>query len=325
MGPTSSSPWYNGRSVLVTGGAGFIGSHLVSLLSSGGAHVFVLDNRTDTPWSNLNDHEIRYTRMEGDVRDSATIEHVFRTCSPAIVFHLAANASVPNSVENPRYDFETNALGTFNVLEATRLIAPHARVVFASSGAVYGEPGRAAITEETPTKPISPYGASKLAGELHCRVYAETYSLNVIIGRIFNSFGPRMPRFVVLDFLRKLTQSSEVLEILGSGRQTRDFTYVSDTVAGLLLLAERGERGAAYNIASGVSHSVTQLARQLLQLRGLTSTTELRFTGDSWAGDAQHWEVCLDKIRTLGYTPRFSLGDGLAEVVSWFSKQEVAA
>lgn len=312
---------FKGRTILVTGGAGFIGSHLVVELVTGGAEVSVLDHCADAPWPNLREHGDRYRRIVGDVRRVSDLEAALRMTQPEYVFHLAANASVPTSVDNPRLDFETNSLGTFNLLDAVRREAPQARVVFASSGAVYGEPGREKITELTELKPISPYGASKLGGEIECRLFAELFSIDVIIGRIFNSFGPRMPRFVVLDFLKKLERSPDELEILGSGEQTRDFTFVQDTVAGLLTLALSGQRGAAYNVASGESYSVTDLARVLLEARGLSGRTKLRYTGGSWAGDAQYWAVSIDKLRGLGYEPRFKLGDGLAEVVRWFEKR----
>jgi UDP-glucose 4-epimerase len=322
MKPPLIFPWYRGHSVLVTGGAGFIGSHLVTALTKSGARATVFDNCTDAPWPNLRHIEGEYIRIEGDVRDPSSVKGALEFAKPTVIFHLAANASVPYSVEDPRHDFETNTVGTFNVLEGARQARQNARLVFASSAAVYGEPGRELMTEETRLCPISPYGASKLGGEIECRLYAELFSTDVVIGRIFNSFGPRMPRFVVLDFLRKLSDRQDVLEILGTGMQTRDFTYVLDTVAGLLTLGQQGIRGEAYNIASGSSHSVTDLAHQLLAILDLSQQTKLRYSGDSWAGDAQYWAVSIDKLKQLGYRPQFNLGDGLSEVVAWFNHRE---
>jgi UDP-glucose 4-epimerase len=313
---------YRGRSVLVTGGAGFIGSHLVDALLGLGANVSVVDNLTTKSWLNLSAQERRYIRFGGDVRSRDDVDRFIVEAEPSIIFHLAANASVPISVEDPSLDFTSNALGTFNVLDSVRRLSPKTRVIFASSAAVYGEPGRERITEATALAPISPYGASKLCGEVECRLYAQIFSIDAVIGRIFNSYGPRMPRFVVLDFLRKLDRRTDVLEILGSGGQTRDFTYVGDTVAGLLVLGERGKRGEAYNIASGVSHSVTELAHHLLEIVGLKAKTALAFTGGSWAGDAQYWAVNISKLQELGFSPRYSLGQGLTHVVEWYRDRE---
>jgi nucleoside-diphosphate-sugar epimerase len=149
-------------------------------------------------------------------------------------------------------------------------------------------------------------------------MFHAVYGMEVVIARIFNTYGPGMPRFVVLDFLKKLRTNDQVLEILGDGGQLRDFNYVEDTVAGLMLLALRGDSGASYNIASGGSHTVTDVAMMILKLRGLDEQTELRFTGKSWPGDAQRWIVDITRARSIGYAPKVSLNDGLARVVTWF-------
>lgn len=306
------------RRVLVTGGAGFIGSHLVDALVAEGARVVVVDNLQAGGWANLDEKARQATRETGDVRDASALQRIVNQYQPEFVFHLAANASVPGSVADPAYDFQTNCGGTFALLDVLRRLSPCPTVVLASSGAVYGEPRHLPITETDPLCPISPYGASKLAAEVESRMFVEVYGLPVVLARIFNSYGPRMPRFVVLDFLRKLRDTPGCLEILGSGKQVRDFTYVGDTVAGLLLLALRGAAGEAYNIASGVPHSVTDLALALLRILGLEGKTEIRYSGASWVGDAQRWEVDVSKLRDLGYRPRTDLETGLKQVVGWF-------
>jgi len=315
-----SENWFEKKSVLVTGGAGFIGSHLTEALVRSEARVTVLDNLKAGTWSNLKRVMPSVRPIEGDVRDYRVVEHVLRKDLPHVVFHLAANASVPGSVDDPRYDFETNCGGTFVLLDSLRQFTPAARVVFASSAAVYGEPCRFPIVEATPLQPISPYGANKVSAEVQCQTFMKVYGTQVIIGRLFNTYGPRMPRFVVLDVLRKLRRNPECLEILGNGQQVRDFSYVSDVIGGLMMLAERGKPGEAYNIASGTSCSVTRLARLLLEILGLQGRTRLVYTGESWKGDAQHWEVDISKIRTLGYEPRMNLREGLESVVAWFER-----
>ena len=314
----SSIMAFAGTSVLVTGGCGFIGSHLVERLVAANAQVTVLDNLQAGLWSNLQAVTARVRTIEGDIRDQTKVRVLVEEMRPRFVFHLAANASVPGSVQNPVYDFEANAAGTFVVLNALREADCCEKVVVVSSGAVYGEPASFPITESDPLRPISPYGASKLNTEVTARMFQQVYAAPSVIARLFNCYGPRMARFVVLDFLRKLNARPERLEVLGTGRQVRDFTFVSDTVEGLLLLAVSGVPGEAYNISSGVNYSVTQLAKQLIEISGLTATTEIAYTGSSWVGDAQRWEVSIEKLRRLGYKPCVELTEGLQKTREWF-------
>lgn len=313
---TASAEWH-GRNVLVTGGAGFIGSHVAGTLSEAGANVTILDNLQAGSRDNVADYSGSLALREGDVRDENLVSKILRETRPSHVLHLAANASVPGSVENPVYDFRSNCVGTFVVLDAVRTVCPETRVVVASSGAVYGEPSEFPLTEDSPVAPISPYGASKLGAEVESRIYQSVYGLPVVIGRIFNTYGIRMPRFVVFDFLKKLQADPSRLEILGSGQQVRDLNDVSDTVNGLLTLATAGVPGEAYNIASGSSCTVTEIAERLLRVLQLEGTS-LHYTGESWSGDAQHWEVDVTKLRALGYEPGVPLDDGLARVAAWF-------
>jgi UDP-glucose 4-epimerase len=307
-----------GSRVLVTGGCGFIGSHLVEQLVAHGATVWVLDNlQAGTP-TNLAAVKSQVTLVIGDVRDPNCVKRVVALSCPDYVFHLAANASVPGSVEDPAYDFETNTAGTFALCDALRCGSRDAKVILASSGAVYGEPSVFPILEAHAEAPISPYGASKACAETLARMFYQVYGLSVIIARIFNTYGPRMARFVILDFLRKLNNNRDVLEVLGNGQQTRDFTYVTDTVQGLLLLSEHGSPAESYNLSSGCSVTVTQLANMVIATVGLTGQTHIAYTGSSWPGDAQRWVVSIEKLRRLGYTPLVDLESGLALTAQWF-------
>lgn len=311
---------YRDRRVLVTGGAGFIGSQLVQVLAAGGATVCVFDNLRDGRISNLGADLGCVTFFEGDVRDGAAVTSAVKQCSPQVVFHLAANASVPRSVDDPVDDFSINATGTLVLLEAVRLSGGCERFVLASSGAVYGQPTSFPITEEHPLRPISPYGSSKQCAEAVGWCHSALHAIPVVVARLFNSFGPRMARFVVLDFLRKLRADPSRLEILGTGRQVRDFTYVADTVQGLAILGLTGTPGEAYNVSSGRTCDVTDLARTLLEILGLVGKTELTYTGTSWPGDAQRWEVSIAKLSRLGYEPEYPLRRGLDLVVDWFGR-----
>lgn len=311
----------NGVAALVTGGAGFIGSHLVESLVDSGAIVTVLDNLRAGSVDNLRTVASQVRVIEGDVRSAEQIGNAIRDTQPQVVFHLAANASVPGSVDDPKYDFDTNARGTFVLLDELRKFDCCERVVLASTGAVYGQPEDFPIREETVLKPIAPYGASKLNAEVTARIFWDVYQVPTVIARVFNAYGPRMARFVVLDFLRKLQRNPDQLEILGDGRQVRDFTYVQDTVRGLRLLADRGLPGEAYNLSSGSSCSVTELATTLLEILGLERQSQLVYTGTSWTGDVQHWEVNIERIAALGYQSRFRLRQGLEQTVHWFQQR----
>jgi UDP-glucose 4-epimerase len=307
--------------VLVTGGCGFIGSHLAEALVTAGARVTVLDNLQSGRPENLDSIEADVRSVIGDVRDSRLVRNVVRQSKPEIVFHLAANASVPGSVTDPIYDFETNCHGTVVLLDALRQAGGCRKFVLASSGAVYGEPERLPIREDAPLRPISPYGASKLAAETEALIFHRVYGVPVVVARIFNVYGPRMARFVVLDFLRKLRQDPSILEILGTGRQVRDFNYVTDAVHGLLLLADTAPEGEVYNLSSGTACSVTELAHHLIDGLALEPRPRLVYSQASWTGDAQRWEVSIEKIAAAGYTPRVTLSQGLRRVAEWFDEE----
>lgn len=308
--------------VLVTGGCGFIGSHLVEALVARGARVWVLDNLRAGTLDNVQAVRHMVGVIVGDVRDSACVRRTFEICRPQVVFHLAANASVPGSVEDPVYDFETNCTGTFVVLNALREFDFCKRVVLASSGAVYGQPQSFPISEASAIDPISPYGSGKAGAELTARTFFRVYRTPVVVARLFNSYGPRMARFAILDFLRKLRHDPSSLEILGNGEQRRDFTFVTDTVAGLILLAERGRMAESYNVSSGRSITITEMAYALFAALGLSTATRITYTGSSWPGDAQRWEVDIAKIRALGYSPEISLVDGLSRTARWFQESQ---
>jgi UDP-glucose 4-epimerase len=311
---------WRGKKVLVTGGAGFIGSHLVDALVNEGARITVLDNLQAGRWTNIDTSSENVRLVEGDVREAEGVNNIVRETQPEFVFHLAANASVPGSVDDPCYDFESNCGGTFVLLNAIRLAGIRSRTVVASSGAVYGEPEEFPIRENSSLAPISPYGASKLAAEIEARMFSDVYEMQISMARIFNSYGPRMPRFVVFDFLKKLQSGPDHLEILGNGKQVRDLNYVADTVTGLMVLATDGGSGEAYNVASGDSHDVTEIAHMLLDTLGLRDRTRISYTGKSWSGDAQRWEVDIEKIQSLEYTPVVPLKEGLEQVITWYQQ-----
>ena len=310
-----------GRRVLVTGAAGFIGSHLVDRLVEKGAEVVAIDNLKDGNLSNLAESMDKIEFHKVDIRNFESLKEVMDGVE--IVFHLAANANVPYSVENPKYDFETNALGTFNVLKLS-LDLDVEKVVYASSAAVYGEPVYVPIDEEHPLNPISPYGASKLAGERLGFAYFKIYGLPFVSLRIFNTYGPRQGRYVMYDFLRKLEENPNRLEVLGTGEQIRDFCYVKDCVEAFILAAEKNTAvGDVFNIAGGNPISIRDLAYLMVKVLGLDGKTEIVFTGESWKGDIVRLYADINKIKSkLQFTPKFNLTEGILKLVDWFKKVE---
>ena len=270
------------KEVVVTGGAGFIGFNLCRTLLENGAKVTAFDNLYSGKIEfieDLMDKGLNF--VQEDVRDQAALEEATKNCE--IVFHLAAQTSVPFSMENPKEDCEINVVGTVNALEAARKAG--ARVVFASSAAVYGNPEKRPTPETYPTHPVAFYGLTKLLGENYCRFYHENYGLEVVMFRIFNVYGPDC-HGAIYDFLNKLRKNPNKLEVLGTGKQSRDFVYISDMVDALLKAATSPVApGEVFNVGTGTTTSVTQLAKMIVDILGLENV-EIYFTGgQAWAGD----------------------------------------
>jgi UDP-glucose 4-epimerase len=192
--------------------------------------------------------------------------------------------------------------------------------VFVSSAAVYGEPDTVPITEDTPRNPQSPYGVHKRTGELHANSYVREIGLDVVSVRIFNTYGPRQPRYVIYDFFEKLRKDSSELEVLGTGNQVRDYCYVSDTVQGLTLVAERGTAGEAYNLGGGESISISELADSIIDVCDVDAS--VRFTSESWTGDLDRLHADISKIKKLGFEPKVGLSDGLVQFKEYYESAE---
>ncbi len=216
------------KKILVTGGCGFIGSHLVDALLSLGKAVTVIDNLSSGSEKNLIP-EVRL--MRGDVRDSGQVSEAMKGAE--LVFHVAANANGTRSINDPGFDFETNAVGTFNVLQAA-VGGSVKKVVYISSASVYGTPRHFPMGEDHPTEPFVPYGASKLAGDVFCKTFFYTYGLPVVIGRLFCVYGPREnPDLALVEVSRYLRWhlNGRPIQIVGDvDRKTRDFVHVSEVV-----------------------------------------------------------------------------------------------
>jgi UDP-glucose 4-epimerase len=338
--------------VLVTGGAGFIGSHLVGELVRLGAAVTVVDNLRTGRLANLSAAAGAAPAQPAaptSGRDSVSLPAGKRVPTPAsgihfieadliqalespsldlagfdFVFHLAANPYIPPSVTDPRMDFQANLESTLALLEKLRALqgnllgARAPQLINTSSAAVYGNPARLPICEGDPTVPIAPYGVSKLAAERYVAVYSQLYGLPATSLRLFSVFGPRQHKQVVYDFLGKLARDPGRLEILGDGTQARDFVYVGDVVQAMLLVAAAAPgAGETYNVATGQTHTIRELAEEVCTLCGLAP--QITCTGQVRPGDAEKWYVDISALQALGYRPRTTLGQGLAAIRDWFN------
>jgi UDP-N-acetylglucosamine/UDP-N-acetyl-alpha-D-glucosaminouronate 4-epimerase len=302
--------------VLVTGGAGFIGSHLSGELSARGFRPVILDDLSSGKLENINPllADGRADFVRGSVTDIALVREV--TAGVRYVFHLAAIASVPASVADPVASHEVNVSGTLNVLLAAR-DAGVSKVVLSSSCAVYGDTGAAAVSEDMSAKPMSPYAAGKLAAEHYCRVFSDVYGLPTACLRYFNVYGPRqnpdsdyaavIPRFL------SLVSGGRSPIIYGDGRQTRDFIYVKDVVRANIWVAT-GDSDGIYNIGSGHPTSVNELAKLVNSVSGADITPVYE---PGRAGDIRHSRADISRAAAAGYHSEYSLEAGLGETAQY--------
>ncbi len=308
--------------VLVTGGAGFIGSHLVESLVRAGRRVRVLDDLSTGQPSNLA-HLENVELVRGDVADAATVRDAVEGTD--LVFHLAALASVQKSVEAPAESHAVCATGTLHILDAARRAGVR-RVVYAASASCYGIPDAPVQTELTPVKPLSPYAAAKLSGEMYCQAFSATYGLETVRTRFFNIFGPRQradsPYSGVIALFIAALGEGRTPTIFGDGQQTRDFTYVSDVVQVLMLASEKpGVSGEVFNIGTGHGTTLLDLIAALNRQLGTNVTPK---HADVRAGDIRHSKADISKaVKMLGYQPKVKFEDGLRETLAWYKSLEV--
>ena len=299
------------KKVLVTGGAGFIGYHLCKKLSTITGNLTIYDDLSSGKIENVNDVSSA-NFVQGDILDLKTL---YSLPKQDLIYHLAAQVVVPYSMENPLIDFETNAKGTICVLEKAR--KDDAKVVFASSAAVYGNPAVFPTPESYGFHPFSCYGLSKVVGEQYCQMYREQYGLDVVITRFANVYGLRC-HGVIHDFLAKLAKNPDKLEIIGTGKQSRDFIHVSDIVEALITLgADTKFNGEAYNLGIGKTTSILELADLILNILGLENRTVVTTTNQSWQGDVTKIWFDINKAKTeLSWTPKITLEDSIREVIT---------
>ncbi|MDI6884654.1 MAG: SDR family oxidoreductase [Hadesarchaea archaeon] len=303
--------------VLVTGGAGFIGSHVVDGLVDKGHAVTVLDNLSSGSRENLRAHLANpdFRLIKGDIRDGKAVKKSLSGVDAVV--HEAALVSVPRSIREPRLAHEVNVEGTLSLLRASKQAGVE-RFVYASTCAIYGESNRLPITEDAPLKPNSPYASSKLAAEENCRTFSAIEGLPTVSLRYFNVYGPRQSAGeyagVMVKFIQRLRNDQPPI-IYGDGKQTRDFVYVSDVVEATLLALEReGVAGKVINIGTGKETSINKLCELFLKLTGKTHLKHLHRAPRP--GDISRSQADTSKARKLlGFEPKVSLEEGVKKML----------
>ncbi|MEM3509023.1 MAG: SDR family oxidoreductase [Nitrososphaerota archaeon] len=303
--------------ILVTGGAGFIGSHLVDELINRGYEVIVLDNFYSGKIGNLrkNLKNKNFKLIKGDVRNIKDVKKAIKNVDA--IFHLAAIVSVPLSIKNPILVNEVNVIGSLNVLK----IAIEENVdkfIYVSSCAVYGEAENLPIKEEDKLNPLSPYASSKISVEYYCKVFYKAYGLKTICLRYFNVYGPRQKTGeyagVIPIFIQRIKNDKPPI-IYGDGKQTRDFVYVKDVVDASIKALEKEEAiGEIFNIGSGEAITINQLAETLLKILGKEKLKPIY--EKERVGDIKNSYANIDKAKKiLGYEPKYTIIDGLKEML----------
>lgn len=299
--------------VFVTGGAGFIGSHLVDRLVEEGHEVVVYDNLSTGSLDFISRHMDEIEFMKRDLTTDRDLSSCLKGCD--VVFHLAANPDVRIGVRETWIHVEQNILATYHLLEAMKDAAVD-EILFASTSTVYGNAKIIPTPEDYgPLLPISIYGASKLAAEGLISAYCDNFDMSAITFRFANVVGPRSTHGVIFDFVRKLRSNPEELEILGDGSQRKSYFYISDCVDAMILAwKQRGEGMEVYNIGSEDQIDVTHLAQVVVEEMGLENV-RFRYTGGirgaGWRGDVKYMHLSIDKIKDLGWSPRYRSEDAV--------------
>jgi UDP-N-acetylglucosamine/UDP-N-acetyl-alpha-D-glucosaminouronate 4-epimerase len=303
---------------VVTGGAGFIGSHIAERLLKDGHRVRIVDNLITGSRRNLDALRGDLELYEVSITDKAALDRIFKGAD--VVFHQAALASVPGSIDDPLTNHENNATGTLNVLLAAR-DAQVRRVVYAASSAAYGDQSGEFKVETMPPQPLSPYGVTKVNGEHYCQTFTHVYGLETVCLRYFNVFGPRQDPTsqyaAVVPLFITLMLDGKPPVIHGDGEQSRDFIYVENVVHGNLLAAQvPGVGGEIMNVASGGRVTLLELVEKLNTLLG----THIEALHDEpRPGDIKHSRASIEKARKLlNYEPIISFDEGLARTIAWF-------
>ncbi len=304
--------------VVITGGAGFIGSHLAEYWAKKGAEVYIIDNLRTGYFTNIPQHG-NVTFVEGDIRNRDVLNGVIEGAK--YVFNLAALVSVPESIEKPEETIEINVKGLLNILDAAKKFGV-TKVVHSSSAAVYGDDPTLPKKPEMPPSPKTPYAITKLDGEYWCNFYSDEFGIKTTSLRYFNVFGPRQdPKSqyaaAIPIFVSKAIKG-EPLTIYGDGKQTRDFIFVKDVVRANVTAAESDLNKGVFNVATGKSISIYELAKKIIQI---TDSKSKVIFAEERPGDIKFSEADISKTtEKLGFVPEFNFEDALRETIDFFRK-----
>ncbi|MEO9570243.1 MAG: NAD-dependent epimerase/dehydratase family protein [Polaribacter sp.] len=303
------------KKYLITGGAGFIGSHIAEYLSEKGNEVTILDSLRTGFEKNLDGLNVNF--VNGDIRDADLLSELAKHTD--CIFHLAALVSVPESLLKVKECIDINANGTINVLEAVKENI-NCKVVLSTSAANYGDNPVLPKVETMVPEPMTPYSITKLDGEFYLKMYLDQYNLQTSSLRYFNVFGPRQdPKSAyaaaVPIFINKALKN-EPITIYGDGLQTRDFIYVKDVVRANVLASKKGN--GTFNVALGNSTSILDLAKRIIKLTN--SKSEIKFLEER-SGDIKHSKADVTKFKELGFTPKYTLDEALEETIAFYQNQ----
>ena len=308
------------KRILVTGGFGFIGSHLVEKLCSLGGEVWVLDNLSTALPSTV---ALLRNQVKGFVQREQTevfsSNHLLDLGHFDYVFHLASVATVYDAVARPAEDFNSNYRATFLLLEQLRKLTVRPKLIYASSAAVYGENREAPSKETDVTDPISPYGVSKLASDRMVSVYAKLYDISAVTMRFFPTYGPRQRKQVVYDLIHRMHENPDLLQVRAPASYKRDFIYVADLIEGLLLATTIPGNGEAYNIASGGLVTLGTLAETIARVSHLRPT--IQFAPEAAKSDAYTMSGNIEKLSKYGFRPCVSFESGIQQTVEWYRSE----
>jgi UDP-glucose 4-epimerase len=299
--------------MLVTGGAGFIGSHLCDALLADGHTVTAVDNLLLGRKANIAHlkNNPKFVFIKKDLLDLKHLENIFAKGGFDIVFHMAANSDIQKGGINPTVDYELTFLTTFNVLQCLKKFSVK-KLVFASTSAIYGETGKLLTEDFGPLQPVSNYGASKLACEAFISAFSANYGIQVWITRFPNVVGERFTHGVIYDFVKKLRKNPNELEVLGNGEQFKPYMYVKDLVEGILFVWKKcNDRFNVYNLGVESRTKVKEIAAMVIEEMGLKA--KIRYTGGDrgWVGDVPEFKYDLSKTQSLGWKAKRSSNEAV--------------